>query len=699
MNKIKWFNGIRAFGLFLVLGYHLFFHYFPGGFLGVDIFFTFSGFLITSIILEEVRKHGDFKFGKFIKRRTQRILIPLALSILITLPFALLISPDFTVGISKQIASALSFTTNWYNIFAGTSYEAQLLPPLYIHMWSLAVEMQFYLLWGLLCTGLFKMIIWICKHRNKNHRHTLYSDDDADSMHQINTVANAEVYRRFKYILCILSAVIAITSFVYMELLFASGHDLNLIYFNSLSRLFPFYIGALAASVWSTNPEQEASILQRIVNKRPRQTRLIACMAIFTSIFIILFWFTQFAFEDAFMYHVGFLATSLLTVVMIYGTHLLHLCTPAIKEPRILTATADISYDVYLVHWPIYIVFSSLIINATAGSLVSLMITLILSVFMVYFAERRLIPNNTQVNVQTDAKQNQSFGKWIFGFMKPANIFMGLFSGICLILCIIVLANAPKITSIEADFAAGHIVQDIRILTNDTERLPSDNAVQIKAPLIMHVLPEVTVVSGPDSEFIDVTTPGNPQKIPQQMPAEPTPIKINFPPSPHPHGVTLIGDSVPLGAQAVLINTIEDMYIDAEVARFVPAGLPIIESLVSAGTLREFVVLALGTNGDDRFKPHFSDIIDAIPQGHRIIIVTPFDGRQNNNAQILDETSEWMRTLDFDFVTIADWNMLARNHIDLLAGDRVHMGNRDSMLLYTQMIQDALQIASERPMK
>jgi peptidoglycan/LPS O-acetylase OafA/YrhL len=151
MDKIKWFSVVRVFGVFLILGYHLFYEFLPGGFLGVDIFFTFSGFLITAIIIEEVRKKGGFMLFKFYTRRTRRILIPLFISIALTLPFALLISRDFTVGIGKQIAAALSFTSNWHNIIVGTSYEAQLLPSMYIHMWSLAVEMQFYIAWGFVC--------------------------------------------------------------------------------------------------------------------------------------------------------------------------------------------------------------------------------------------------------------------------------------------------------------------------------------------------------------------------------------------------------------------------------------------------------------------------------------------------------------------------------------------------------------------
>ena len=112
MNRIKWFDSVRVFGFLLVLIYHLFYYWLPGGFFGVDIFFTFSGFLITSMILGEVSKRRKFNLFGFLKRRIQRIFVPLFFAVVFTVPFTLLISPDFTVSIAKQVASSLSFSSN-----------------------------------------------------------------------------------------------------------------------------------------------------------------------------------------------------------------------------------------------------------------------------------------------------------------------------------------------------------------------------------------------------------------------------------------------------------------------------------------------------------------------------------------------------------------------------------------------------------
>jgi len=123
--------------------------------------------------------------------------------------------------------------------------------------------------------------------------------------------------------------------------------------------------------------------------------------------------------------------------------------------------------------------------------------------------------------------------------------------------------------------------------------------------------------------------------------------------------------------------------------------------LQKRGELREYVVIALGTNGTNNYESFFTQMIEDIEPGHRIIIVTPFDGRTNDNSRILNATAEWMRGLPaiYDFVTIADWNALISTQVNLLAGDKVHMGGQTSMDLYAGMVADAIRVASQGPAK
>ena len=117
--------------------------------------------------------------------------------------------------------------------------------------------------------------------------------------------------------------------------------------------------------------------------------------------------------------------------------------------------------------------------------------------------------------------------------------------------------------------------------------------------------------------------------------------------------------------------------------------------------MREYVVIALGTNGTNNYAALITSMIEAIEPGHRIIFVTPYDGNSNNNARAVENTVVWMRDLPslYNYVTIADWNALISTQRELLAGDRVHMGGNASRALYADLIVEAIAIASRKPEK
>ncbi|MDR0447667.1 MAG: acyltransferase family protein, partial [Treponema sp.] len=101
MTNIKWINTLRITGLLFVLIYHFFKEILPGGVIGVEIFFTLSGFLVTLSVVEEFKNSGNFRLFALYKRRFMRLYPPLLLSVLFTLAFALFLSPDFTAAIGR----------------------------------------------------------------------------------------------------------------------------------------------------------------------------------------------------------------------------------------------------------------------------------------------------------------------------------------------------------------------------------------------------------------------------------------------------------------------------------------------------------------------------------------------------------------------------------------------------------------------
>jgi len=156
-------DGLRAIAVSAVILYHcqiviLGQRPFKGGFIGVDIFFVISGYLITSLILKELITTGSFSFKNFYERRVRRILPALLVVILTSLPFAwMYLLPNSFIDFSKSIIYSLSFGSNFYFHFSGQQYGAEsgLLKP-FLHTWSLSVEEQFYILFPIVLLIIFK---------------------------------------------------------------------------------------------------------------------------------------------------------------------------------------------------------------------------------------------------------------------------------------------------------------------------------------------------------------------------------------------------------------------------------------------------------------------------------------------------------------------------------------------------------------
>jgi peptidoglycan/LPS O-acetylase OafA/YrhL len=156
-------DGLRAIAVGAVILYHtqitIFGHQpFKGGFIGVDIFFVISGYLITSIILKELVTTGSFSFKYFYERRIRRILPALLFVMLVSLPFAwMYLLPSSFVDFSKSILYSLGFGSNFYFHYSGQEYGAEigLLKP-FLHTWSLSVEEQYYILFPIVLLITFK---------------------------------------------------------------------------------------------------------------------------------------------------------------------------------------------------------------------------------------------------------------------------------------------------------------------------------------------------------------------------------------------------------------------------------------------------------------------------------------------------------------------------------------------------------------
>lgn len=150
-------EGLRAVAVVLVLLYHARVPGFGGGYVGVDVFFVLSGFLITGLIYRELRSTGRFSFANFYARRARRLLPAAGLVLVVTLIASVVILPAYRLpGVQADIASAGLYISNMrFAIEANDYFQAGADPSPVLHFWSLSVEEQFYILWPTILVALY----------------------------------------------------------------------------------------------------------------------------------------------------------------------------------------------------------------------------------------------------------------------------------------------------------------------------------------------------------------------------------------------------------------------------------------------------------------------------------------------------------------------------------------------------------------
>jgi len=157
IQHIPAIDGLRAIAVTAVIFYHLGFQWIPGGFLGVDLFFVISGYVITRLLLDSIARSGGLDLRGFYKARARRLLPPLVFMIVVTTFYISIWAQDSVKRFMTDTPFSISGLMNWWLVVKEQDYfEAIGRPPLLQHTWSLAVETQFYLVWPVLLLIILK---------------------------------------------------------------------------------------------------------------------------------------------------------------------------------------------------------------------------------------------------------------------------------------------------------------------------------------------------------------------------------------------------------------------------------------------------------------------------------------------------------------------------------------------------------------
>ncbi len=338
VGPIYWpaLDGLRAVAVIAVLLYHAGLTSVPGGLLGVDVFFVLSGFLITGLLLDERRRTGTVRLGRFWGRRVRRLLPALLVLLVATVAAApLLVTADRLQSLRDDALASLFYVGNWRFAYSGQSYFERFTDPSpLLHLWSLGVEEQFYLVWPLLVLLVGGGLV--------RRRRRAAPEGTGTTRRPGRRVA-------------LLAAVLALGSTALLAGLHHAGVSTSRLYYGTDTRALALLVGALTACV-----------LPRAGRPRPRHRRRRAAERALPVAMTLLgvaggtglvYAFLTVDGQDARLYDGGFGAVALAAAALVVAV----VAAPRAPVARLLglaplVGLGRVSYALYLWHWPVFLV-------------------------------------------------------------------------------------------------------------------------------------------------------------------------------------------------------------------------------------------------------------------------------------------------------------------------------------------------------
>ena len=626
-RHIAGLDGLRAIAVAAVIAYHFLPGLLPGGFVGVDVFFVVSGFLITTLLLDEREANGRISLGSFWQRRARRLLPALVVLILVCCTFVLTVRGDLLVRLGRQVVGALTFSSNWLFIAQNSNYFGQGAPQLFRNLWSLAVEEQFYVLWPL---ALIALVL----------------------------IRSSGI--RFAVILSL-----AAVSAIEMAALYSPANP-SRVYYGSDTHSFGLMIGAALAILvrWEKplNVDYGETGWQHFCRKNAGWIGFLSLGGLLASL-----WFVSDT--SAITYRGGLLLVSVLTAAVIWAATRRKALLGRALDVAPLKAVGKRSYGLYLWHWPVLVLIQAAIpgwTTHTAGQWMIAALALSITIPVAELSYRY---------VETPIRRNGLRALRMPGPMFRARS-RGAVVGAAIAGVLVLTAGVSTATAIassttqttaqryiergeraiaDAEHAnRGHATENGRETHPDRRNTASPAPTPPASPL-PSATPSASATAQPAGD-------GGPS-------ASTVPLTLLAPQSGA--QITAIGDSVMLASAPELEAEFPGIAINAVVSRQAREAPGIIQSLAAQGQLRQTLVIGLGTNGF-LGTGTLQAIRTAAGPSRNIVFVNIFANR------------EWQAEVDTDLASyvssdphaaLADWHDAIAAHTDLLAPDQIHPGS------------------------
>lgn len=637
-------DGLRAVAIIAVLLYGAEFTWAQGGFLGVDVFFVISGYLITSLLLVEWLRTDTIDLKAFWSRRARRLLPAVFLLFGVVAIGSVLFLRDTLYRLGGDILAASTYILNWFFIFRQESYfESFGRPALLKHLWSLSVEEQFYVLWPIL----FSVGLVVIGGRTRQ-----------------------TAIRRFR----LLVAAGAVGSTVLMALLYTPFEDPSRVFYGTDTRASGLLIGVALALWWM--PWR----LPTVVSARYRAGLRFAGFGALFLLVAILSGLNEFS---PWLYRGGFTVTSLLTATVIaviahpaggFGT---------LFTNRTMKWIGVRSYGIYLWYWPVYMITRPGLdvgTGQTTTFLIRIALTLGIAGLSFRFVEEPI--------------RRIGYRRWMRNLTTRLGIVTrrgAAAAAIASFTTIVIVTGAIAIG------AAAHPPSGIIASPSDGGetiiKAPTEDPAGNRTPSASTESAQTAQAEGQHDEAEPISDSPATRPIVAGV-LEPTPPTAADEPAEVPSSaaadaaavVTLIGDSVLKGAEVAVVSALgPDTVLEATVSRQFKQTADVVDDLRVQGKLSDVVVIHLGTNGPFS-SGAFDQTMEALGDIDRVFVVNAFVPRRWEsvvNAAITSGKERWPR------IEVIDYNAFGNTNPDYFNEDGVHL-NAEGMIAYAELLDNAI---------